>query len=52
MYNHLPEDEPSGTKHVEDFVKNTNTGMPPYPLIQYLWIQLSAVHRGPKKLGN
>jgi hypothetical protein len=28
------------------------TVMPPYPLIQYPWLQLSTVYRGPKKKGK
>jgi hypothetical protein len=28
------------------------TGVPPYPLIQYPWFQLSAVHRGQNKIEN
>jgi hypothetical protein len=29
-----------------------NTGVPPYPVIQYPQFQLSAVHRGPTKKWN
>jgi hypothetical protein len=30
----------------------TNTGVPPYPLFEYPWFQLSAVHHGLKNIGK
>jgi hypothetical protein len=30
------------------YFKEVGTAVPPYPLIQYPWFQLSAVYRGPK----
>jgi hypothetical protein len=35
-----------------EYAASSNTAMPPYPLIQYLRFQLSAVYRGLGKIGK